>query len=213
MRERPLIIFDWDGTLADSMDMCVAGVMGALERMGLPPAPRERAMACNGPLYEDSAEIMGIEPARRQEFLSLRTACEDAAIFTHQKLFPGVREMLAELKEKATLAIASNGRPEYLETSLKLMKLEGVFTDVQGRAVGKVKAELIRMLLDRIPHSGACVVGDALGDLRSAHACGLKAVFVSYGYHKPDDWKEADAIAATPGEVPAAAEALIRGAG
>ncbi len=202
---KPLIIFDWDGTLADSMDMCVAGVAGALERMGLPPAPRERMMACNGPLYEDSADIMGIDPARRDEFLRLRTECEDAAVAIHQKLFPGVREMLTELKDRVSLAIASNGRPEYLAASLKLLGLEDVFTDVQGRAVGKVKAELIQMLLDRIPHTGACMVGDALGDLTSAHACGLPALFVSYGYHKPDDWKEADAAVKTPKEIPAAA--------
>ena len=206
--ERPLVIFDWDGTLADSMDMCVAGIAGALARMGLPEAPRERMMACNGPLYEDSAQIMGIAPARRQEFLRLRTECENAAIPTHQKLFPGIREMLAVLKEQAALAIASNGRPEYLTDSLRLLGLEGVFTDVQGRCPGKVKADLIRMLLDRIPHSGACVVGDALGDLRSAHACGLPALFVSYGYHQPDDWKEADRIAEKPQDIPAAAISL-----
>ena len=204
----PLIIFDWDGTLADSMDMCVAGVAGALERMGLPPAPRERMMACNGPLYEDSAEIMGIESHRRAEFLRLRTECEDAAIPTHQKLFPGVREMLRTLKEQATLAIASNGRPEYLQASLTLMRLEDVFADVQGRCPGKVKTELIQMLLTRLPHRGACVVGDALGDLRAAHACGLPALFVGYGYHGAEDWKEADAVVEEPKEIPAAAIAL-----
>ena len=153
---------------------------------------------------------MGIEPARREEFLLLRTECEDAAIYTHQKLFNGIREMLDELKETATLAIASNGRPEYLETSLKVLNLESIFTAVQGRMQGKVKAELIQMLLDSIPHSAACVVGDALGDIRSAHACGLPVVFVSYGYHKPGDWKEADAVADTPGDVPKAVKILAQ---
>ena len=205
---KPLIIFDWDGTLADSMDMCVAGVAGALSKMGLPPAPRERMMACNGPLFEASAEIMGIPEARREEFLRLRILCEDEAIPTHQKLFPGIREMLEELKKTAILAIASNGRPEYLDTSLKLLRLEGVFTAVQGRMPGKVKSELIQMLLDAIPHSAACVVGDALGDLRSAHACGLPAVFVRYGYHKPGDEEEADSVAETPREIARMVEKL-----
>ncbi len=208
-----LIIFDWDGTLADSMDMCVAGVAGALSAMGLPPAPRERMMACNGPLYEESADIMGIDPARRDEFLRLRTECEDKAIFTHQKLFPGVGEMLRELKRSAALAIASNGRPEYLRTSLKLLDLEDVFTDVQGRCVGKVKSDLIRMLLERLRPARACVVGDALGDLHAAHECGLPALFVRYGYHRPDDWKEADLCVETPAEIPAAALRLCGATG
>ncbi|MBR5346006.1 MAG: HAD-IA family hydrolase [Clostridia bacterium] len=206
---RPLIIFDWDGTLADSMDMCVAGIAGALERMGLPPAPRERMMACNGPLYEDSAEIMGIELARRLEFLRLRTECEDAAISTYQKLFPGIREALEEMSKWADLAIASNGRPEYLETSLKLLHLDHLFTAVQGRMPGKVKAELIQMLLDRMNPPASCVVGDALGDIRAAHACGLPVVFVNYGYHGAEDWREADAIVETAGEIAEAARNLI----
>ncbi len=207
--KKPLIIFDWDGTLADSMDMCVAGIEGALARMGLPPAPRERMMACNGPPYEESAAILGIDPARREEFLRLRTECEDAAIYTHQKLFPGIRDMLAALVGKAALAIASYGRPKYVNTSLAVLGLEGVFTAVQGRMPGKVKADVIRALLDRIPHTGACVVGDALGDLRAAHACGLPALFVSYGYHGAEDWREADAIAETPAEIPIALTNLI----
>lgn len=208
---RPLIIFDWDGTLADSMDMCVAGIAGALERMSLPPAPREQMMACNGPLYEDSAEIMGIEPARRQEFLRLRTECEDAAIPTHQKLFPGIREALEVMSKWADLAIASNGRPEYLETSLKLLHLDHLFTAVQGRMPGKVKAELIQMLLDRMDSPAACMVGDALGDIRAAHACGLPVVFVNYGYHGAEDWKEGDAVVEEPKEIPATAVKLTRG--
>ncbi len=204
-----LIIFDWDGTLADSMDMCIAGIAGALARMGLPPAPVERMMACNGPLYEESAEIMGIEPARRDEFLRLRTVCEDAAIPTHQRLFPGIREALHIMRGSAIIAIASNGRSEYLKKSLQLLELEDVFADVQGRCVGKVKSELIQMLLDRIRPDSACVVGDALGDLRAAHECGLPALFVSYGYHKPDDWREADAVVHTPREIPEAAMRLM----
>ena len=131
------------------------------------------------------------------------------AILTHQKLFPGIREMLLQLKEEATLAIASNGRPEYLQTSLAVLNLEGIFTAVQGRMQGKVKSELIQMLLESIPHTGACMVGDALGGLRCATACGLPALFVSYGYHKPDDWREADAVAETAGEIPGAAMKLI----
>ena len=33
LTNRPLILFDWDGTLADSMALCVAEVKAALARM------------------------------------------------------------------------------------------------------------------------------------------------------------------------------------
>ena len=139
------------------------------------------------------------------EFLRLRTECENAAIPTPQRLFPGAREMLLALRERAVLAIASNGRPEYVAESLALTGLESVFTDVQGRCPGKVKADLVRMLLDRLPHAGACLVGDALGDIAAAHACGIPALAVRYGYGAPDDWLAADAAVETLPEVAVAA--------
>ena len=34
---KPVIYFDWDGTLADSMDLCMGEIALSLEWMGLPP--------------------------------------------------------------------------------------------------------------------------------------------------------------------------------
>lgn len=36
-QRKPVIFFDWDGTLADSMPLCIEQIRGTLAEMGLPP--------------------------------------------------------------------------------------------------------------------------------------------------------------------------------
>ena len=70
--KRPVIFFDWDGTIADSMPLCVGEITLALERMGLSVPPVETLMACNGPTYEESVAVLGLPQERGAEFLRLR---------------------------------------------------------------------------------------------------------------------------------------------
>ena len=46
---KPVIFFDWDGTLADSMNPCVAEIRQALITMRLPDLPDDVLRQCNGP--------------------------------------------------------------------------------------------------------------------------------------------------------------------
>ena len=46
---KPVIFFDWDGTLADSMNLCVAEIRQALITMRLPDLPDDVLRQCNGP--------------------------------------------------------------------------------------------------------------------------------------------------------------------
>lgn len=63
---RPTIFFDWDGTLCDSMALCIEENRIALLKMGLPDQPDEVLRRCNGPTFEEAAPIIGI-PADRLE--------------------------------------------------------------------------------------------------------------------------------------------------
>ena len=40
--KRPVIFFDWDGTIADSMPLCIGEITLALERMGDPSPDRDQ---------------------------------------------------------------------------------------------------------------------------------------------------------------------------
>ena len=44
---KPVIFFDWDGTIVDSMDLCVEGVLVTMRKMGLPEPSVALCEACN----------------------------------------------------------------------------------------------------------------------------------------------------------------------
>ena len=74
--KRPVIFFDWDGTIADSMPLCIGEITLAIQRMGLPVPPVEKLKACNGPTYEESIAVLGLPQERGEEFLRLRKEAE-----------------------------------------------------------------------------------------------------------------------------------------
>ena len=198
---RPLIVFDWDGTLADSMELCVAEIRLALEQMGLPALPREELMKCNGPAFTESAKILHIPETRQKEFIAVRQKAEMTILDDYQKLFPHAADMVAALSEKANLAIVSNGLTGYIHRSLEITGIARCFHTVQALIPGKTKTEALALTLARIAPRRAVMVGDMLGDIQAGKSNSLPTVAACYGYGKPDEWAVADQKAATVPEL------------
>ncbi len=190
--KRPVIFFDWDGTIADSMPLCIGEISLALRRMGLPALPDSKLMECNGPTYEESVAVLGLPPERGEEFLRLRKEAEMELVPTVQRFFPGIREMLEELRTFADLAIVSNGLQEYLELSTRVMQVEDVFTRVQAHIPGKNKAEALGMLIADLQPEKCVMVGDRLGDITAGKANGIPTVAACYGFGNEAEYAQAD---------------------
>ncbi|MBP3636565.1 MAG: HAD-IA family hydrolase [Clostridia bacterium] len=195
--KRPVIFFDWDGTIADSMPLCIGEIRLALERMGLPVPPVERLMACNGPTYEESVAVLGLPEERGAEFLRLRKEAEMELVPQVQQFFPGIRDMLDELRTFADLAIVSNGLQEYLELSSRVLGVEDCFIRLQAHIPGKNKAEALALLLDELKPDRCVMVGDRLGDIDAGKANGILTVAACYGFGNDAEYAQADYQAAT----------------
>ena len=199
--KRPVIFFDWDGTIADSMPLCVGEITLALERMGLSVPPVETLMACNGPTYEESVAVLGLPQERGAEFLRLRKEAEMELVPTVQRFFPGIRGMLEELRTFADLAIVSNGLQEYLELSTRVMQVEDVFTRLQAFTPGKNKSQALGMLIDEMQPEKCVMVGDRLGDINAGKANGIPTVAACYGFGNEEEYAQADYRADTVEEM------------
>ena len=194
---RPVICFDWDGTLADSMPLCVAEVRQTLRVMGLPDQPDEVLRRCNGPTYEDAAAIVGVPADRVAEYMDIRLHAGMELCPTVNRLFPGTREMLEMLQGRAALCVVSNGQREYIDLCLKLFGLENVFTRTEAFKHGRSKAQALAEVLSDLGASRAWMVGDRLGDIEAGKANGIPTIAACYGYGTPDEWNAADRQAAT----------------
>ena len=190
--KKPVIFFDWDGTLADSMGLSRAGVQTAYAEMGLPPCPEEKMIYCNGPTIEESAPLLGLAEAYHEEYIRRRYAAEMRILAEYQRMFAGVGEMLARLQEIADLVIISNGGFPYISDSCRILGVTERFACIQGLVPGQKKGVTLGQVIDRLQPERAVMVGDRTGDFVAGRMNGLTTVAAAYGYGTPEEWAQAD---------------------
>lgn len=183
-----VIVFDWDGTLIDSQSAIVECMQEASRELGLAIPERERASHVIGLGLQDAMRIVAPDlPAHRYpEFIdSYRRnflAREDT-----MRPFPGMPELLGQLKEERALAIATGKSRRGLDRALKATRLEGHFRASRCADETRPKPHPA-MLLELMEELGvdpeaALMIGDTSHDLQMALAAGVDAVAVTYGAH------------------------------
>jgi phosphoglycolate phosphatase len=224
MYPAPALIFDLDGTLADtSPDLLGAtnAVLAARDRPMLDLAHLRhmvgfgahaliaQAMEASGAAVTDSQM-----PALVEIFLAhYRDHIADGSL-----LFPGVADTLAALKrDGARLGVLTNKPQELTDPLLPLLGLGGLFSAVYGagkRPYTKPDPRIFHdVVADLTSQKGgggkAVMIGDSVTDLNTARAAGAPCILVSYGF-TPVPTRElgADAVIDDFAELPRALRRL-----
>ena len=199
--KKPLICFDWDGTLCDSMELCIHENRMVLERLGLPPVDESILRRCNGPTFEEAAPMLGVPQDRMEEYCRKRLECALSLVPQVNRLFPGAKELLTALAPHADLAIVSNGTAPYLRRCKDVFGLHGVFCRTVTSHPERTKTQNLALLLSDMQPERAVMVGDRLGDIRAGKANGLPTIAACFGYGNDDEYAEADMRAETMQEL------------
>jgi len=184
----PLIVFDWDGTIIDSTGSIAECIQQAAAEMGLPVPPDERARHVIGLGLHDSLRraVPELPASRYPDFVALYRkhflAREDT-----MKLFPGMLELLLNLRKTHTLAIATGKSRRGLDRALDAGGLRQYFTASRCADETSPKphpAMLMELMgeLDR-ERSEVLMIGDTSHDLEMANAAGVASLAVTYGAH------------------------------
>ena len=198
---KPVICFDWDGTLCDSMELCVNENRMVLERLGLPPVPEATLRRCNGPTFEEAAPMLGVPPERMEEYCTKRLECALSLVDQVNRLFPGARELLTALAPHAELCIVSNGTAPYITRCKDVFGLHGVFRRTVTCHPERTKTQNLALLLEELQPERAVMVGDRMGDILAGKANGLPTIAACFGYGSEAEWAQADQRAATMAEL------------
>ncbi len=187
-----LVVFDWDGTLIDSAETIVRCIQDAARDMQLQVPEAARARHVIGLGLHDSLRhaVPGLPAERYMEFASHYRrhflARQDAML-----LFPGILQLLEELKSRRHLAIATGKSRKGLERSLDAGGLRRFFSasrcadETQPKPHPAMLLELIEEFsLDK---SRVLMIGDTSHDMEMARAAGVDALAVSYGAHDEED--------------------------
>lgn len=194
MRPPPIVVFDLDGTLADTAPDLIATLNVIMEREGLPPVPLEAAREMIGAgaraLIERGFEVARVEvtPDRSAELLRDFLAVYSENLCVHTRLFPGVPEALDRLAARGyRLAVCTNKAEDFSSRLLAELGVADRFAAICGRDTFPWFKPDARHLTMTIEHAGgdperAVMVGDSLTDITTAKAAGVPVVAVPFGY-------------------------------
>ena len=185
------VLFDMDGTLTDSQEGIVKSVSYALERLGRELPPRDTLTAFIGPpLHESFSAICGMDEAETE-----RAVCEFRDYFARRGWAENVPyEGMAGLR----LIVATSKPESFARKILEHFALERYFNLICGShpedRASADKASVVRTALTRAGVTGrAVMVGDRRHDIYGAHANGLEAIGVLYGYGSREELSAAGA--------------------
>lgn len=210
-----LIIWDFDGTLADTRPIIEAGMDHTLQVLGLDPGIREEWLQCVGlPVEEGIQRTFGprgfeVAPVL-QAYRSFKHAEHESLI----KGFDGITELLHELRGLGIrLAIASSKRGEPLRRQLKVLGWEGIFDPIvtpDEVRNGKPDPESLHLVLSLCGAAAAdaVMVGDTPFDLEMAERAGVPRVAVGHGFASLEAMAAYDPIGFAP-DVPALRDILL----
>lgn len=185
------ILFDLDGTLTESGEGITKCVQYALEKLGKPESDLKKLEVFIGPpLMEQFMKYAGLDEKTAHRAVEYyRERYSTTGIFENRP-YPGVEEMLQELKRKKYLLAVASSKPEYfVKQILDYFHLTEYFDEIVGSELNGSrtnKTEVIEETLRRLGldkhREQVIMVGDKEHDVLGARAAGLECVAVSYGY-------------------------------
>lgn len=201
---RRLVIFDWDGTLSDSLEGIVISMGAAFAGHGLAPPEETAVRAIVGrSLHHGIAELAGEAGAHLVD--GLAAAYLDHFATRHasapDRLFAGAGELVRDLAalDHVSLAIATGKERAGLDRVLGPTGIGHLFDDIQTSDIAASKPDpemVINAMLTAgtEPHE-TVMVGDSVLDVAMARAAGVHALAVTWGAHGRDGLAQAGADA------------------
>ncbi|TPE55502.1 HAD-IA family hydrolase [Maribrevibacterium harenarium] len=188
-----LVIFDWDGTLFDS----IGRICTAMLRAGRQAGVAERTHA-------DIQDIIGLSldvaihkvwpeesDLARQQVATLYKEFYVASDQTPPKPYPGVMEILSWLQQQGVqIAVATGKTRRGLDRVMALSQTQHFFaaTRCADETISKPDPLMLKEILDELGvlPSEAIMVGDTEYDLEMAQRAGMRSVGLDYGAHSTE---------------------------
>ncbi|HEY1877489.1 MAG TPA: HAD-IA family hydrolase [Rhizomicrobium sp.] len=188
----PALIFDLDGTLADtSPDLLGAtnAVLAARGRALLDLTHLRHMVGFGARALIQQAMAASGAPAEEEDFpalVEIFLAHYRDHIADGTRLFPHVAKTLEGLKAGgARLGVLTNKPQELTDPLLPMLGLEGIFAAVYGAGRKPYTKPDPRIFRDVVAASGggpAVMIGDSITDLNTARAAGAPCILMSYGF-------------------------------
>ncbi len=197
------ILFDFDGTVFDTLEGISKSAQYALRKQGIEASLAELRCFAGPPLAYMFQRRYGFSPEQAEQAVAdYRERYRPVGLY-ECRVFPGIRELLESLRAAGRQLGLATSKPE--ELARILLEREGLtacFDAICGVLPdGKdAKWQMVERAMRTLgaEASSTVLVGDTRWDVEGAHRCGIPCIGVGYGYAAPGELEEAgvDALAA-----------------
>lgn len=205
------VLFDFDGTVADTGKGIFNGVYHVLDSMGIdPPEPEKLRYFIGPPLHESFRIVFGFNEEECKAAVATYREYYSAKGIFELTMYDGMEELFRKLKARGIKLGISSSKPEiFLLRIVNKFGLSELFDTVKGSDIDYIhsdKSLIIRRAMEamNLPSSAkVLMVGDRCFDINGAKKAGVDSAGVLFGYGSREEFEEAgaDYIAADANEL------------
>ncbi|NYF09248.1 phosphoglycolate phosphatase [Leifsonia sp. AK011] len=205
------ILFDLDGTIADSAPGITASLGHVFAELGLPvPSETELRAWVGPPLLDAFRDRAGMSPEESAVALAIYRDHYISRGTKSSPIFEGIPAVLKAIHTAGVPLSLATSKPEFpASVILDHGNLTQYFRVLSGASIDEIrsaKKDVISEAITRFRMVGVDVsrpimVGDRDYDIEGAAANGIPSIFVEWGYGKPEEAKGSLTTVATPAEL------------
>jgi phosphoglycolate phosphatase len=205
-----LILFDFDGVLADTLDDMLNYAQAVCAELGVERIPTPADLdALDTMSFVEYGKQLGVPHPLADEFA--RRCLNRFIEKPHApQIFDGMAEVVRQLSIKHVIAIVTGNTTPAVETFLVEHGIRNHVSAIFAVDQPGSKVEKILMAMRQLSTDKAAVyyVGDAVSDITAARQVSVKSIAVGWGHQSPGKLAKAqpDYVVHTPGEIVAVFE-------
>ena len=194
------ILFDLDGTLTDSGEGIINCAKLALSHFGISIPGDQEMREFVGPPLDLTFRKFGVPADKTDEAIAVYRSRYKTVGKYENFPYPGIRELLQALLDSGHRLFVATSKPEALSVDiLQHFALDSYFEIIAGATFDgsrSSKADVIAYLLEQVGNlDNTVMVGDTVFDITGAHAHGIPAIGVAWGYGDVAEMQKAGAYA------------------
>lgn len=181
------VLFDFDGTLADSKEMALAILNRLAEKHQFRQIAPEDIEGLRRLSILERCRWLGV-PLYKIPLLSVEARALYKRSLSELQPFPGIRELLTALGQRGyRLSVLSSNSEGNIRAFLHRNGIDAIRTVVGSSALFGKDAAIRRFLkTHRLGGAQVIYVGDEERDVIACRQCGIPIIWVGWGYDAPE---------------------------
>lgn len=186
-----LIIFDLDGTIADTFDITVEIYNGLAAKYKLARITKNkklRDMGMREVIRKFKIPFFKILPLTREHQKILSESIASV------KIFPNLKNILLKLDKNYKLGLITSNDKNNVLKFLRKNKIENIFDFIESGSPLFGKDKILKKIIKRTKYGRECIVyvGDEVRDIEAAKKVGIKIISVGWGFNSSSGLKKSN---------------------